>query len=56
VATLPRSQIVADVHSPEGVSAVGLPGTYPVDAGGEKVPHEVCQAIGVDVKQAGCEG
>lgn len=56
VATLPRSQIVADVHSPDGVADAGLPDTYPVDADGETVPHEVCQPIGVDVKQAGLRG
>lgn len=56
VATLPRSQIVADVHSPDGVSAVGLSDTYPVDADGKTVPHEICQPIGVDVKQTGLRG
>ncbi len=56
VATLPRSQIVADVHSPDGVSAVGLPDTYPVDADGEMVPHGICQTIGAEVKQTGLRG
>jgi hypothetical protein len=56
VATLPRSQTVTDVHTPDGVAAVGLPGTYPTDADGETVPHHVCQAIGVTVKGAGLRG
>ena len=56
VATLPRSQRVADVHSPEGVAAVGLPRTYPLDRGGELVDHEPCQRIGEQVQAAGLRG
>lgn len=56
VATLSRSQVVADVHTPEGVFAVGLPATYPVDADGNPVTHEVCQQIGVGVMHAGLRG
>lgn len=56
VATLPRSQMVADVHTSKGVSAVGLLATYPLDADGDTVPHAVCQAIGVEVKDAGFRG
>lgn len=46
VVTLPRSQNVADVHSARGVRSAGLPATYPFDARGREVPHEVCQAVG----------
>lgn len=56
VATLPRGQTVADVHTPAGVAAVGLPTTYPVDASDILVPHDVCQPIGADVKAAGLRG
>lgn len=55
-ATLPRNQTVADVHTPQGVAAVGLPPTYPVAADGTTVPHDVCQRIGVEVKQAELRG
>lgn len=56
VATLPRSQVVADVHTPAGVAAVGLPSTYPLDADGVPVPHEPCRAIGREVRDAGRRG
>lgn len=56
VASLPRNQTVADVHTPAGVAAVGLPSTYPLDAAGMLVPHEACQPIGAEVKAAGLRG
>ena len=56
VATLPRNQTVADGHTPEGVSAVGLPSTYPVYLSGEPVTHDICQVIGVEVKGEGLRG
>ncbi|MGI9018519.1 MAG: RES family NAD+ phosphorylase [Euzebya sp.] len=56
VATLPRNQAVADVHTPTGVAAVSLPPTYPHDAAGEPVPHSSCQAIGEQVHAAGLRG
>lgn len=56
VATLPRSQEVADVHTPEGVDAVGLPATYPTDADGRLVAHEACQAVGSRVRGGGLRG
>lgn len=45
VATLPRHQRVADVHTPEGVAAAGLPETSPLDAGGDLIGHDVCQEV-----------
>lgn len=45
-ATLPRGQHVVDVHTPEGVAAVGLPATYPLDGEGRLVGHDACQPIG----------
>lgn len=56
VATLPRDQSVADVHTPPGVAAVGLPATYPRDASGALVEHDVCQKIGARVHAAGRRG
>lgn len=55
-AMLPSRQRVVDVHSPEGVAAVGLPPTYPTDAAGTVVSHEVCQPIGAAAKEDGHQG
>lgn len=46
VATLPRRQRVADVHTPEGVAAAGPPATYPLDGSGDLVGHDACQEVG----------
>lgn len=56
IATLPRDQTVADVHTPGGVAAVGLPPTYPVDARGVLVDHVTCQQVGRDVHKGGLRG
>lgn len=56
VATLPRRQTVADAHTPDGVTALGLPPTYPVDASGGLIAHDLCQAIGIGVHEAGLRG
>ncbi|MEX1164560.1 MAG: RES family NAD+ phosphorylase [Nitriliruptor sp.] len=56
IATLPRSQRVADLHSAKGVAAVGLPASYPLDRTGELVGPGVCQAIGEQVHTAGLRG
>ncbi len=55
-ATLPRRQQVADVWSAEGVEAVGLPPTYPLDDSGAPVGHEVTRAVGVRLHEAGLRG
>jgi hypothetical protein len=55
-AALPRRQDVADVHSPGGVSAAGLPASYPRDASGVLIGHERCQPIGVTALEAGLRG
>lgn len=54
--TLPRSQRVADVHTPGGVDAAGLPATYPRDQAGNLVGHEVCQTVGRTAHTAGLRG
>lgn len=48
---LPKSQVVCDAFTNEGVRAAGLPDTYPLDAEGSVVEHEVCQDIGMQVKE-----
>lgn len=56
-ATLPRAQQVADAHSPTGLSALGLPTTYPrTGRRGGLVPHSTCQPIGAEVRAAGLRG
>ena len=55
-ATLPARQRVADMHSRQGVAAVNLPSTYPLDEKGQLVEHAVCQAIGLAVKKTGLRG
>jgi hypothetical protein len=54
--TLPRGQRVADVHSAEGVAAVGLPAGYPDDGRGGIVGHDACQPIGQAAHDAGRRG
>ncbi len=55
-AKLPRRQQVCDAHSRAGVSAIGLPKTYPLDGDGKPVPRERCQPIGAAVRAAGLRG
>jgi hypothetical protein len=55
-AVLPRSQRVADVHTPAGVAGVGLPSSYPLDGAGHVIGHQDCQRIGQAVKAAGLRG
>lgn len=54
--TLPRSQAAADIHTPEGVRAAGLPPTFPYGSDGALIPHALCQPIGARVKAAGLRG
>ncbi len=53
---LPRRQRVADVHTPAGVRAVGLPPSYPLDGAGDLIGHPVCQPIGQGARAAGLRG
>lgn len=55
-AKLPRQQTVADAHTPEGVAALGLPRTYPLDQAGVAVTHGRCQSIGEAAERAGLRG
>ena len=56
IAHLPRRQRVADLHSPEGVAAVGLPDSYPLAVADELVDHNTCQQVGEQVQTAGLRG
>lgn len=56
VATLPRSQEVADAVSEEGLESLGLPGTYPRYGNGRPVRHDACQPVGMAVRDAGLRG
>jgi hypothetical protein len=53
---LPRGQEVADVHTPAGVAAVGLPPSYPLGSDGSLVAHDVCQPIGQLARDHGLRG
>ena len=55
-ATLPARQRVADAHSRQGVAAVNLPSTYPLDEKEQLVEYAVCQSIGLRAKMAGLRG
>jgi hypothetical protein len=55
-ATLPQRQRAADVVTSDGVDAVGLPPSYPLDERGDEIPRETTQAIGVEVHDAGLRG
>lgn len=55
-ATLPRGQRVADVHTRQGVAAVRLPATYPLEGDGRVVDHERCQPIGQEAHDRGLRG
>ncbi|MCP4307610.1 MAG: RES family NAD+ phosphorylase [bacterium] len=55
-ARLPSGQRVVDIHSPQGVAAVGLPPTYPLTPSGAIVAREVCQPIGAAAKEDGRDG
>ena len=55
-AVLPRRQRVAEVHTPAGLGAVGLPGSYPLDEAGRLIAHDRCQPIGAAAKERGLRG
>lgn len=46
----------ADAFTDTGLSALGLPTTYPLDADGVVIPHRVCQPIGAAAFDAGLDG
>ena len=54
--TVPRRQVVCDAHSPAGLRAAGLPGTYPLDRGGALIPHARCQPVGARARAEDLRG
>jgi len=54
-ASLPRSQVVADAVTDQGLGGLGLPITYPL-SDGATVSHDECHPIGTAVKLAGLRG
>jgi hypothetical protein len=49
-ARLPKRQRCADAIRAAGLKALGLPGSYPLDAKGRAIPHSRCQRVGVAVR------
>jgi hypothetical protein len=47
---LPASQRAADAASAEGLAALGLPASYPLDSDGKRMERAVCQPIGAQVR------
>lgn len=45
-----------DAVTDRGLSSLGLPASYPVDAAGNEVPHTVCQPIGQTARDEGERG
>lgn len=54
-ATLPTGQIVADAVSEDGLSALGLPATYPVRRA-KPVSRATCRPVGLAIHEAGLRG
>ena len=54
--TLPARQDAADAVSDEGLEALGLPASYPVDPKGAPVRLERCQPVGAAVRARGVRG
>ena len=52
---IPAGQ-AADAHTRQGLAALGLPATYPQDATGRLIPHDVCQPIGQAAFHANLNG
>lgn len=55
-ARLPRAQLVADLHTREGLAVVGLPATYPLDRNRRLIGHNRCQPVGTEVHRQGLRG
>ena len=53
---LPDRQRAADAVRDEGLVAMRLPTTYPLDLNGIQIPHAPCQSIGLIVHRLGLDG
>lgn len=49
-ATLPPAQSAADAVSDEGLRALALAETYPLDRRGARVSHSTCSAVGAELE------
>lgn len=56
VEVLVSSGTAVDLTSDEGLAAVGLPLSYPLDAAGERVDHAPCRLIGATAHEAQHQG
>jgi hypothetical protein len=56
VAVIPKRQKAADSVSVQGLTALGLPPSYPVDARGRVIARKRCQLIGAAVFDAALHG
>ena len=54
--TLPRRQVVCDMHTRAGVRAAGMPVTYPLDRDGAVVARDRCHLVGRRAKDLGLRG
>lgn len=54
--SLPRNQEVLDAHTVEGLRAVRLPASYPLDGRGAEVSHARCQRVGRKAFDADLDG
>lgn len=54
-ADVPEDRYV-DAITARGLTPLGLPESYPLDAGGNRVPHAACQPIGQRAWEAGESG
>ena len=54
--TLPRRQVVCDMHTPEGVRAAGMPITYPLGRDGAVIGRDRCQLVGERARDQGLRG
>ncbi|MBA2577671.1 MAG: hypothetical protein H0V05_13675 [Euzebyaceae bacterium] len=48
--------VAADAYTPAGLTALGLPASYPLDGGGALIAHAVCQPLGQGALDAGLDG
>jgi hypothetical protein len=55
-ATISTDVRAADAVSDEGLDAMRLPVTYPIDVGGRRISHDVCQPIGQAAFNDGVDG
>jgi len=55
-ARLPPGQRVADAHTSAGLTALGLPTTYPVDGDGVEIGHATCRPLGQAIFDGGLHG